>query len=591
MSAASTGHAVTISETAAATFVYKNYLYKELNIYLYYLSMCGIWLFISKKKFTENDFKSFNKLSPRGPDYFKTINININFNNNYLKYITLGFHRLSIIDTTMRGSQPFEFIYENKIIYVMCNGEIYNYKKLIKYHNLTVNSSSDCEVLQQLYIKYGFDKMIKLLRGEFSIILIESDMTTNEYKFFIGRDQVGVRPLYYGINHNFICFSSLLKGIPSLQTTLCNQFIPGNYISFTNKKFQNIIDKGTLDYINHYDLNKKQSCINNEKEALKLIHDEFIKCVEYRMNSDVPIGALLSGGLDSSIICAIASRYLKSKGKRLRTFSIGLKNSTDEYYAKMVSKYINSLHTHITIPENHFINAIEQTIYTVESYDTTTIRASVGQYLISKYISENYDIKVLLIGDGSDELTGGYMYFHNAPSPTKFHNENIRLLKDIHKYDGQRADRCISHNGLESRVPFLDYNFIDLYLRIDPSLRMPRIHNGKKMEKYLLRKAFEGFLPEKVLWRHKEAFSDGVSSLKKSWYEIIQEMANKKYTNDNIKEITTGILPKTAEEYMFRKIFEKYFTDNTTNVIPYFWLPKWSGKITEPSARILQINN
>ena len=203
-----------------------------------------------------------------------------------------------------------------------------------------------------------------------------------------------------------------------------------------------------------------------------------------------------------------------------------------------------------------------------------------------------FDIKVLLIGDGSDELCSGYMYFHNSPNETESHKENIRLVKDIHRYDSQRADRGISSNGLEARVPFLDKEFIDFYLQIDPSLRIPRKYKDKNTEKFLLRKAFIDYLPEEVLWRPKEAFSDGVSSLKKSWFSIIQELAELKYTDEEFLLRTSNIdhcTPRSKESLMYREYFEKMFSKNVINVIPYYWLPKWSGNIYEPSARVLDV--
>ena len=227
---------------------------------------------IIKNKFNEDDFKSFSKVSPRGPDYFRTLNIQSQ--NNYLNNITIGFHRLSIIDTSIKGSQPFEYYHNNRIIYTLCNGEIYNYKELIADHNLKENSSSDCKVLPELYIKYGFEKMLKLLRGEYSIIIIDIDEENNIYNFNIGRDEIGVRSLYYGINDNFICFSSLLKGIPQLENTNCDQFQPGNFIDFNNNNYENIIKNKNLKYNNFFNIENIQTEINNENIAFKMIREE-----------------------------------------------------------------------------------------------------------------------------------------------------------------------------------------------------------------------------------------------------------------------------------------------------------------------------
>jgi asparagine synthase (glutamine-hydrolysing) len=247
-----------------------------------------------------------------------------------------------------------------------------------------------------------------------------------------------------------------------------------------------------------------------------------------RLESDRDIGALLSGGLDSSLVVSIAAKYLKKQGKTLRTYSIGIPGSTDKQYAEMVSKHCGTVHTHVEFSQNEFLNALPKVIKATETFDITTIRASTGQFLISEWIQKKRNDKVILIGDGADELCSGYMYFHNAPNAQESHDENIRLVQDIQYYDSLRADRCIAYNGLEARVPFLDHHFVDLYLNISKELRIPTQHDQshRKVEKWLLRKAFdldEQYLPDDVLWRRKEAFSDGVSSRDKSWYEIIQE--------------------------------------------------------------------
>jgi len=262
--------------------------------------------------------------------------------------------------------------------------------------------------------------------------------------------------------------------------------------------------------------------------------------------------------------------------------------STDERYAKLVAKHIGSNHTHITCTQDEFMNALPAVIRITETYDITTIRASTGQYLISKWIANNTDIKVLLIGDGSDELCSGYLYFHKAPNAIESHNENIRLLEDISYFDILRADRCISNNGLEARVPYLDQRFVNYYLSIDPSLRVP-INN---MEKWLLRESFNttDYLPPEVLWRKKEAFSDAVSSQERSWFNIIQEYVDKKYTLDDleyVKKRYTHNIPLSKESLYFRVIFEMYYGKDLDHIIPYYWLPKWCGNTNEPSARTL----
>jgi asparagine synthase (glutamine-hydrolysing) len=329
--------------------------------------------------------------------------------------------------------------------------------------------------------------------------------------------------------------------------------------------------------------------------ALKVIREEFIESVKSRMLCDREFACLLSGGLDSSLVSAIASRICKSRGKVLKTFCIGMdENSPDIIWAKKVADYIGSEHTTIIIPEKEWLDAIKHIVYTIESYDITTVRASTGQYLVSKWISQNTDIKVLLIGDGSDELTGGYIYTLNAPSLEEFHSEILKLMNDIHYFDVTRSDRGIASNGLEARVPFLRKKFIDAYLSIDVKLRMPT--NG--VEKSLLRDAFKDtdYLPYDVLYRKKEAFSDGVSTHKRSWFSILQEYIENIYTDAEFKEKQnkyTHNKPPTKEALYYREIFEEKFGKNevTAKIIPRFWLPNWAGNIAEPSARVLKNYN
>jgi asparagine synthase (glutamine-hydrolysing) len=277
---------------------------------------------------------------------------------------------------------------------------------------------------------------------------------------------------------------------------------------------------------------------------------------------------------------------------QLRTFTIGLEGATDIKYAELVAKKINSKHTTFIVTIEEALKAIDEVIYTIESYDCTTVRASVWQYLLGKKIRENTDIKVLLTGEGSDELTSGYMYFHNAPSKEESHIENVRLLKDIHRFDGLRVDRAMSCHGLEVRIPFLDPEFIELYLSLDKKIRCANNEGG--MEKQLFRDAFRGedLLPIEVLYRKKEAFSDGTSSNEKSWYEHIQEHIDRMISNEEYEEDKGKYefnKPDSKEKYYYRKVFEFYFGKKSEGVIPYYWLPKWSGNITEPSARVLDV--
>ena len=299
--------------------------------------------------------------------------------------------------------------------------------------------------------------------------------------------------------------------------------------------------------------------------------------------SDKEICSLLSGGLDSSLVASIVSEKLGPN--RLKTFAIGIEGSPDLKYAQMVADHIQSIHHSIELTEKQFLDAIEEVIYAIESYDTTTVRASVGNYLVSKYIKENTNCKVVFNGDYADEVCGGYKYFKKTKNPEQFHDECVRLVNDIHYYDCLRSDRSISNNGLEARVPFADKTFVNYYLSINPELRM----SNNKIEKCMLRKAFEkdNLLPDSVLWRQKEAFSDGVTNETRSWHKIIQEFVDTQISDEyfeNNKNKYTHNTPVLKESFYYREIFEKYYPGKS-NVIPYFWMPLWCEETNDPSAR------
>ena len=534
--------------------------------------MCGIWVYLLKdndKIDNINDlYNKFYTITGRGPD---------NFIFKYIKdKMIIGFHRLKIMDLSEDGNQPFEFKLNNDRYYSVCNGEIYNAQELKENElkNYNFKSGSDCEVLIPLYLKYGLD-MCNYLDGVFSFVLIK--LTGENYEVVAARDRIGVRPSFIGYNNdnNSICISSEIKGLTGIFDNI-DVFTPGKYLLFDNKKENKYVYKTYYDY-------KYLLVDNTEKEYMNNIRDLLIESVEKRLISDKPVCALLSGGLDSSLVCSIASRLLKEKGKKLYTFSIGMEGSPDVVFANKVARYIGSEHTVVRITNDEALNAIRDVVWATETFDITTIRASTGQYLISKYIANNTNFKVVLSGDGSDELTSGYLYNFNAPSLKALHNEAIRRIKEIHLYDGLRADRATSIHGLELRVPFLDYKFVDYYLSINPIYREL---NKNRMEKYLLRKSFEGYLPDEVLWRQKEAFSDGISSSEDSWYTTIQ-----KYANLVVKDLDNSkyrhCKPKTKEALYFRNIFNELFSDKYCNVIPEIWMPMWTDT-DDPSARTIK---
>ena len=559
--------------------------------------MCGIWGYLTKSKLSNEEmmmaYKKFNEIRPRGPDRFKLFNLeSIN--------MLLGFHRLSIIDTSHKGDQPFLHIENNRTVYTLCNGEIYNYKQLIDKHNLNplLKQESDCNVVHELYLKLGLDALCQELIGEFAFMIL--DMNDDDVSIHIARDPLGVRPLYVSYDNQSLYIGSELKGSPHAPTqatttparpfgSLVEQVRGGHYASF------NLSDPSFKPFYHcYYSVDTIKPTVTDISIAKDIINKSLSECVIDRLMADVPIGFLLSGGVDSSLICGIAANHLKPQ--RIRTFSCGLETgSTDEPYAKKVAEHINSIHTHIVFTEKEFIEAIPSIVYIIETYDITSVRASVAQYLICKWIKTNTDIKVLFCGDGSDELTKGYKYNHMAPNVEEAHKDTLRLLKDIIYFDGKRADRGIAGNGLEGRVPFLDYRFVNTYLSIEPSLTMPTIYEktGKKLEKWLLRESFResNIIPEEVLFRNKEAFSDGISTIKKSWFETVQDEMNERYKDVDITKLSSVYsynTPPTREALYYREEFERQFGKNAVTVIPYFWLPKWVGAITEPSARILE---
>ena len=555
--------------------------------------MCGIFaLFNSRNVDWKKVETMFMKGNSRGPENSQFLHLkNINSH--------IGFHRLAINGyEDEKANQPFNI--DN--IYLICNGEIYNYKQLYKILKVEPNSKSDCEVIIHLYKKYGFEQTLQMLDGVFAFILID----INKNLVFIARDTYGVRPLFVNTftyedekGNAKICygFSSVLKSLDGFNNSKhLQQFEPGSYSIFNINKIPgkhdmltNISYGETIFYSipNPFCSIKKSY---TEDEILKIQENLFSVLEEAVLkridNTERDICCLLSGGLDSSIISAIVARHHPGK---LHTWSIGLEGSEDLMFAEKVANHIGSTHHKIICSEREFLDAIPNVIEAIESYDTTTVRASVGNWLVSKYIKENSDAKVIFNGDGSDEVTGGYMYFHLAPDSIEFDKECRRLLCSIHYFDVLRSDRSISDHGLEARTPFLDRKFVQTYLSIDPNLRF---HPGEKQcEKYFLRKTVELFgnnlLPDEVLWRKKEAFSDGVSKQTKSWFEIIQDHV--KLIKFNFQDSITYNISTTQEQKYYRYIFNEKFSNNLSEkVIPYFWMPKFCDA-TDASARTLDI--
>jgi asparagine synthase (glutamine-hydrolysing) len=558
--------------------------------------MCGIFALLNHSEHSVDEIKNqFLKGQKRGPEFSK-----LDFS--YLKMV-LGFHRLAINGLNKESNQPLIF---NDII-LICNGEIYNYNELYDMMKVTPTTNSDCEVIIHLYIKYGIEQTLNMLDGVFSFVLYDNRITSNlSNKVYVARDPYGVRPLYCltGLNANYnklIGFASELKCLvdfyskfPSEYTV--KQFAPGTFSEYElSSKVNSIwisLNENVKYFISTFPYN-----FPNKKHTFEEIYKNIstnLQSAVYKrcLTTERPIACLLSGGLDSSLITALVNEFYKSENysMQLETYSIGLEGSEDLKFARIVANYLKTNHTEIIVTEQEMVSVIPELIYTIESYDTTTIRASIGNYLLGKYITKNSQAKVIFNGDGSDELFGGYLYMNKCPDDIEFDKEIRRLLKDIHLFDVLRSDKSISSNGLEPRTPFLDKNFVSYYLSIPSYFR--NHNNFKECEKFILRYSFdekyflnnEGnpLLPSEILWRKKEAFSDGVSLHNRSLYQILQEHISLKLKLSENKAFPVNI---DTEKYYYKKTFDTYYP-NCENILPYFWMPKYTNA-KDPSARTL----
>ena len=475
---------------------------------------------------------------------------------------------MSINGLNDESNQPFL----NDKIYLICNGEIFNYKELIEKHNLKdeYKTDSDCEIILHLYKKYGIKEACNLLDGEFSFILYDENIN----KTFVSRDHLGVRSLYMGIKEDEIIFSSELKAIDETYET--TQFPPRFYLEIDN----NDVNKKT--YVPYFTF--EDELYNNfekdEDTIIKNMRELFTKAVEKRLLSDRSIGCLLSGGLDSTSVVAIVSKYYEPY--KLNTYSIGLKGSVDLKYAQIAADFFKTNHTNIEVSNEEFLNSIEKTVKQIESYDVTTVRASVGNYLVSLYIRDHSDDKVIFCGDVSDELFGSYRGFYYAPNDEDFYDVNMNMLQNIHYFDVLRSDKSISGAGLEARVPFSDKEFVKYVMKIDPKLKR---FDNKRIEKYLFRKAFEDIMPYELVWRAKTAFSDGVGCAENPWNQTIKNYMDTKYTDAEFKILSKKYIinpPYDKESLYYREIFESYYPNKDTT-IPYFWKQPFMNE-QDPSA-------
>ena len=517
--------------------------------------MCSVVGLLSYPEDYEEFKKAFEKTKSRGPDDTKVIKAGDGL---------LGFHRLAIMDLESTGMQPFE-LGGNKLV---CNGEIYCFRKIKKElgKEYTFTSDSDCEILLPMYEKYGFD-MFAMLDAEYALVIYDGEKNC----LIAARDPIGIRPLFYAYDKNgSIMFASEAKNLVGLSDKIM-PFPPGHY--YDGEKFVCYNDIAKVD--EYIDGSLEEICGN--------IHDKLVAGIEKRLDADAPVGFLLSGGLDSSLVCAVSAKLL---GKPIRTFAIGMsEDAIDLKYAKEVAEYIGSDHREIIITADDVIGSLEDVIAALGTFDITTVRASMGMYLICNAIHETTDVRVLLTGEISDELFG-YKYTDFAPDAEAFQKEAQKRIRELYMYDVLRADRCISVHSMEARVPFGDLDFVKYVMSINPEKKMNIYNKGK----YLLRHAFEGdYLPESILMREKAAFSDAVGH---SMVDYLKEYAEKKYSDEEfeIKSAKyTHAKPFTKESLLYREIFEKYYPGQG-EMIKDFWMPNkdWEGcNVNDPSARVL----
>jgi asparagine synthase (glutamine-hydrolysing) len=564
--------------------------------------MCGIWCRIGCNRDPTDPAPWVKQLVARGPEGTRIVHMADN--------VTFGFTRLAINGLTDAGMQP----YVRGSISWVCNGEIYNSRELEKSLGME-KSGSDCECIGELYLRHRDDlaTFARALDGVFAIALYDADLN----RLVVLRDPFGVRPLFIGMRPNmstsianvnnmpvpmykasfdtFVFASELKALVPYFEHV--SPFIPGTIQTYDLKSMS--MTQELRYHSVGWMTNPEYSPANPDgftvsKNALRYALEVAVK---KRLLTERPIACLLSGGLDSSLIAALVQNNLRQLNlPPLKTFSIGFEGSSDLKHAKIVADWIGSDHTEIKMTPDEFFEAIPIVVKAIESYDTTTVRASTGNYMVAKKIRDLSDCKVVFNGDGADELFGGYLYFNNAPNNQAFQAECERLLNDIHSFDVLRSDRSISANGLEARTPFLDKQFVSVVRSIHPSYLRPV--QGKQVEKFILRSAFDDgtTLPPEVLWRRKEAFSDGVSTPEKAWFEEIQDRVAKVVPVDwkekALLSYSHHMTPKTPEEYYYRFLFtSSYGLAAIRATVPYRWMPKWCPETNDPSARTLQMYN
>ena len=519
--------------------------------------MCSIMGFTSGTLTPEQFMPFFERTVSRGPDMSRVERAGEGY---------LCFHRLAIMGLDEAGMQPFHLEDDACV----CNGELYGFRPVkedLEQRGYVFQSGSDCEIILPLYREYGLD-LFRMLDAEFAMVIYDGQ----KERFIAARDPIGIRPLFYGYDASgAIVFASEAKNLVGLCGEI-KPFPPGHY--YADGEFVRYADVTDVEQSREQDLDV--ICAS--------IREKLIRGVEKRLDADAPLGFLLSGGLDSSLVCAISARLL---GHKIRTFAIGMDtDAIDLKYARMVADFIGAEHTEVYMTREDVLAALDEVIALLGTWDITTIRASMGMYLCCKAIHEQTDVRVLMTGEISDELFG-YKYTDYAPSPEAFQQEAKKRVDELYMYDVLRADRCISVNSLEARVPFGDLDFVRYVMSIDPARKV----NTYDMGKYLLRHAFEDdqLLPEEILWRQKAAFSDAVGH---SMVDDLKEYTESLYTDEAFQEKCRQYAycpPFTKESLLYREIFEKHYPGQA-HMIRDFWMPNktWPGcDVSDPSARVL----
>ena len=595
--------------------------------------MCGIFALVTRYVLALNSKcqKAVAEGKTRGPEYSCLSEHELPNGS----HVVLGFNRLAINGLTEQGNQPFVFsginsyvmnnvananasnVVSDKTVYLVCNGEIYNHKELEARYKFTCNTGSDCEVIGHMYMKFGIEFTLSQLHGVFAFVLVD----VTEQTIYSARDRLGIRPLFYGsiVGLSPFVAASEMKQLrvmdsPANHVQNVRQQTPGTVIEIRFDKMEQISLKETAYWSVYSCFTPHPYFINSDEvsNSSYQIYHSLYRAIEMRVNNtERPIGCLLSGGLDSSLVAAMVANVLNTRARaqnkppeRLNTFSIGISGSEDLYYAKIVAEHIGSTHHELVVTEQEMFDAIPYVVGAIQSFDITSVRASVGNWMVAKYISEYTDIKVVFNGDGADELMGGYQYFNIINTDDVLHlSESLRLLKNIHHYDVLRSDRCISCHGLEARTPFLDQDFVKTYLSEYVRQRTRCRAMSQTMEKAVIRNIISthqpGLLPNEILWRRKEAFSDGVSGKTRSWTDAINELITERKIDKD--PIVPRLIRKYGfsveracycmlfmNHYGFDEIPEKdhFFEPSYAQQMQTLWLPRFTN-VTDPSARKL----